>query len=135
MKNFLRKLADQWWERRRKKAAQTIEQAYLRHAPKGQPPSADAGINNYYAALRAKQRPMTAQQHMAEQVRQQTLARASDQSRKPDWVDEHGMGHFDKPTVRVTGMLPDMGADYDDMTPAERLQHQQLRDPDYEEKK
>src|SRR5882757_2197491 len=105
-KGPLKRLADRYRTWRRQRAVKVIEQDYLRTAPQGQPPSADPLINAHYAELRAKSATLLSRQQAAEQVRQQTLARANDPPRKPDYVDEHGMGHFNEPTIRVTGMLP-----------------------------
>jgi hypothetical protein len=110
---MLKQLVDRWWSWKRRRVEKTPADAYMRTAPPGAVPSGDPGINAHYARLREKRPPLTPYQQIAEQVRLQTIARAGDPPRKPDYVeqrsDHHGagnIGHFAEPTARVTGMLP-----------------------------
>src|SRR5216684_9311143 len=79
--DMLKKLADRYWAFKRRRAEQTLRQAYLCTAPEGSPPSADPLINAHYAELREKPSRQTLAQRAALKVRDETLARADDPPR------------------------------------------------------
>ena len=104
---MLKQLKDKYWSWKRRRAEQTINDAYRRTAPKGQPLSADLAINNYYAKLREKPPNMTPGQMAALQVQQETIARKDDPP-SPEVGIEGNVGHFADPTVKINFMLPPM---------------------------
>jgi hypothetical protein len=75
---MLKQIKDRYWSWKRRRAEQTLNDAYRRTAPVGQPLSADLAINNYYAKLREKKPMQTLAQRAALKVQEETLARAKD---------------------------------------------------------